>query len=73
MIDTIKMVTMIPFNLFNIIQELSNIKTSFNNQTGEIFYKIVNGTLEGTHSSSLSLRVRRWGKIWFYPNVLFRS
>ena len=58
MIDTIKMVTMIPFDLYNTIQKLSTIKTSINNKTGELHYKIINGNIEGTHNSSLSFRVR---------------
>lgn len=65
MIDTIKMVTMIPFNLYNIIQNFSNVKTSFNNETGQIHYKIVNDNIEGTYSSNLSIRIGEGGKYNF--------
>lgn len=63
MIDTIKMVTMIPFKTFQTIQNASQIKTAYNNSTGEIFYKIINGNLEGTYNSSLCIRTRRRPKI----------
>ena len=59
MIDTIKMVTMIPFSTFQTIQFSSDIKTSYNKSTGEVFYKIINGSLDGTYNSSLCIRVRR--------------
>lgn len=58
MIDTIKMVTMIPFELYQAIQFESTIKTSYNNSTGEIFYKIINGSIEGSYNSSLCIRTR---------------
>lgn len=63
MIDTIKMVTMIPLKTFQTIQFSSDIKTSYNNSTGEIFYKIINGSIEGTYNSSLCIRVRRGEEI----------
>lgn len=59
MIDTIKMVTMISFDAFQTIQFNSEIKTAYNNSTGEVFYKIINGSLEGTYNSSLCIRTRR--------------
>lgn len=58
MIDTIKMVTMIPFGTFQTIQHNSDIKTAYNNSTGEIFYKIINDCLEGSYNSSLCIRIR---------------
>lgn len=63
MIDTIKIVTMIPFSIFQTIQFNSNIKTAYNSSTGEVFYKIINGSLEGTYNSSLCIRTRRRKKI----------
>lgn len=63
MIDTIKMVTMIPLKLFNIIQDNSIIKTSLDNSTGKIYYKIINGSIEGSYNSSLSIRTRRRKKV----------
>lgn len=65
MLDTIKIVSMIPFSTFQTIQSCSNIKTSYNNATGEIHYKIINDSLEGSYSSSLSVRVGEGGKYRF--------
>lgn len=70
MIDTIKMVTMIPFKLFNIIQFSSEIKTAYNNSTGEIFYKIINGSVEGSYSSSLCIRTGD-GKKYDFANMYY--
>lgn len=57
MIDTVKIYTMINKNIYDKIEYFSNIKTSFNKSTGEIFYNIVNDNLEGSFSSSLSVKV----------------
>lgn len=73
MIDTVKMVTMIPFDTFQTIQFNSDIKTAYNNSTGEIFYKIINGSLEGTYNSSLCIRTRRRKKIQICKYVLPRN
>lgn len=65
MLDTIKIVSMIPFSTFQAIQSCSDIKTSYSNATGEIHYKIIKGSLEGSYSSSLSVRVGEGGKYRF--------
>lgn len=58
MIDTIKMVTMIPFNVFTCLLNSSTVKTAIDNETGEIFYKIINDTIEGSYSSNIIIRIR---------------
>lgn len=40
MIDTLKIVTMIPSNTYTILKEQCITKTSYHNDTGEIFYDI---------------------------------
>jgi len=65
MIDTIKIVSMIDKKIYNLIKSQSIIKTSYHNATGEIFYNIVNDKLEGTYSSSLSVRVGEGAKYNF--------
>lgn len=57
MIDTIKIYSEIPFEIHNSIKCKSIVKSSIDNQTGEIMYEIINGHLEGSYSSSLSVRV----------------
>lgn len=57
MIDTIKIVSMINKNTYEKISNNSIIKTSYKRSTKEVFYKIVNDHLEGSYSSSLSVRV----------------
>lgn len=57
MIDTIKIYTMINKDIYNKIYNNSIIKTSYNKKYGEIYYEIVNDKLEGSYSSSLSVRV----------------
>lgn len=56
MIDTIKIFTKISAETYSKIKSLSVIKRSFKADTGEIFYDIVNGHLEGSFDSSLSVR-----------------
>lgn len=68
MIDTIKIYTMISKEIYNIIKNNSIIKTSYNTSTGEIFYNIVNDKLEGSYSSSLSVRVGLGSKYKFIDN-----
>lgn len=65
MIDTIKIFTMIDKKIYDIISNYSIIKTSFHSGTGELFYKIVNDKLEGSYSSSLSVRVGEGAKYKF--------
>ncbi|MCI8393723.1 MAG: hypothetical protein HFJ23_08375 [Clostridia bacterium] len=57
MIDTIKIVSMINKDTYEKISNNSIIKTSYKKSTKEIFYEIVNDHLEGSFSSSLSVRV----------------
>lgn len=65
MIDTIKIVTMINYETYKIIEELSNIKTSYDNSTGEIYYKIINDNIAGSFSSSLCVRIGNGSKYKF--------
>lgn len=65
MIDTIKIFAMIDINIHDKISNNSIIKTSYNSGTGEIFYKIINDKLEGSYSSSLSVRVGEGAKYNF--------
>lgn len=65
MIDTIKIYTMIDKNIYNKIYNNSIIKSSYNKKDGEIYYEIVNDKLEGSYSSSLSVRVGSGAKYKF--------
>ena len=65
MIDTIKIYTMISKDIYYTIKENSIVKTSYQTNTGEVFYNIVNDKLEGSYSSSLSVRVGEGGKYKF--------
>ena len=65
MIDTIKIYTMISKDIYYMIKENSIVKTSYQTKTGEVFYNIVNDKLEGSYSSSLSVRVGEGGKYKF--------
>lgn len=65
MIDTIKIYTMINKEVYNRIYHNSILKTSYNQKDGEIFYEIVNDKLEGSYSSSLSVRVGTGAKYRF--------
>lgn len=68
MIDTIKIYTMIDKNVYNKIYHSSILKTSYNQKDGEIYYEIVNDKLEGSYSSSLSVRVGTGAKYKFINN-----
>lgn len=65
MIDTIKIVSMIDESTYDKISNNSIIKTSYKKSTKEIFYEIVNDHLEGSYSSSLSVRVGKGEKYRF--------
>ncbi len=65
MIDTIKIVSMINLHIYNAIKSSSIIKTSYHSATGEIFYTIINDSIEGSYSSSLSVRVGEGSKYKF--------
>lgn len=57
MIDTLKIITFVNKKLYDIISKKSNIKTMFNRDSGEVFYEIINDSLEGTYDSRLSVRL----------------
>ena len=65
MVDTMKIVTMINEKIYKHIYSRSKINTSYNNETGEVFYKIINNNVEGSYSSSLSVRVGNGAKYKF--------
>ena len=65
MIDTIKIFSMIPKSVYENISSSSLIKMCFNAGTNEVYYKIVNDKLEGSYSSSLSVRVGDGSKYKF--------
>lgn len=65
MIDTVKFYTMIDKKIYTLILNKSIIKTSYSKSTGEVFYEIVNDSLEGSFSSSLSVRVSSGAKYNF--------
>ena len=68
MIDTIKIYTMINKQTYEKIYHNSILKTSYNQKNGEIYYEIVNDKLEGSYSSSLSVRVGTGIKYRFIDN-----
>ena len=57
MIDTIKIYAEIENNLYNKIKDSSIVKSAVNRETGEELYNIINSHLEGSYSSSLSVKV----------------
>lgn len=57
MIDTIKIYSEIDNITYDKIYNNSIIKTSYNKKDGQIYYEIINNHLEGSYSSSLSVRV----------------
>jgi len=62
MVDTLKMITAITPKIYQVILNRSNIKTSYNIQKKQIFYEIISDNLEGSYSSSLSVRVENAGR-----------
>ena len=63
MIDTVKIYTEINKETYLKIKNLSIVKSAVNRESGEELYNIVNAHLEGSYSSSLSVRVRQLRKI----------
>lgn len=57
MIDTVKIYTKIPIDIYNAVKNNAIVKKAVNYKTGEELYNIVNDSLEGSYSSSLSVRV----------------
>ena len=70
MIDTIKIISMINLKTYNKIKALSIIKTSYHSATGEIFYTVINDSIEGSYCSSLSVRVGIGSK-YNFPNMYY--
>ena len=66
MIDTINIYTEIPFEIYTKIYNKSIVKSSIDKKTGELIYEVVNDHLEGSYSSSLSVRVGCGTKYGFY-------
>ena len=65
MVDTIKIYSMIDKNTYLTIKNLSNIKCMYNTSKRMIYYEIINDSLEGSYSSSLSVRVGEGTKYRF--------
>ena len=74
MIDTIKIYAEIPLNIHNEIYNKSIVKSSVNKKTGELLYQVINDHLEGSYSSSLSVRVGcgskyRFSELGYYIEI----
>ena len=65
MIDTIKLYAEISFEIYEKIYNKSIVKSSVDKKTGELMYEIINDHLEGSYSSSLSVRVGCGAKYGF--------
>lgn len=65
MIDTIKIYAQIPFEIYTKVYHKSIVKSSIDKKTGELMYEVVNDHLEGSYSSSLSVRVGCGAKYGF--------
>ena len=70
MIDTVKIFTTISSKIYKIISSSSCVKTSYSRDTGEVFYEITTDSLEGSYSSSLSVRVMSASVYGFLGYVL---
>lgn len=57
MIDTVKLYTIITKEVYDVIKYRSDINTKYNKSTGELFYKIITDSLEGSYDSRLSVKV----------------
>lgn len=65
MIDTIKIYCEISKDISNIIKQKSIVKSSIDNNTGELQYEIINGHLVGSYDSRLSVRTDYGAKYGF--------
>lgn len=65
MIDTVKIYTQITKELYQKIEVCQTHKMSFNKGTGELFYDITSDSLEGSYSTSLSVKVGNGAKYSF--------
>lgn len=70
MIDTIKIFTAIRRDVAELISARSDVKASFSRETGELYYEIISTSLEGSFSSSLSVRVSDGGQYGMESKVL---
>jgi len=57
MIDTVKIYAEINKDIYDTISNMSIIKSAINRETGEELYNIINSHLEGSYSSSLSVKI----------------
>lgn len=71
MIDTIKIISMINEKTYNSIKAKSIVKTSYHIATGELYYSILNSSLEGSYCSSLSIRIGEGTKYKFANNNFY--
>jgi len=71
MIDTLKMITHITPKVYEVISKRSNVKTSYSRESGQVFYEIISTSLEGSYSSSLSVRVEDSGRYGMNPHVKY--
>lgn len=71
MIDTIKIYSEINRNTYDKIKSKSILKSSKNNNTGELLYEIINDHLEGSYDSRLSVRVGCGSKYHFVNDGYF--
>lgn len=65
MIDTVKIYAEIDKETYYKINSKSIVKTSYDNETGELFYNITTGFLEGSYDNRLSVRVGCGAKYGF--------
>lgn len=65
MIDTVKIYTQITKELYQKIEYCQNHKICYNKSTGQLFYDITSDNLEGSYSTSLSVKVGDGAKYGF--------
>lgn len=65
MIDTVKIYTEIDEKTYNTIKNASLVKTCVDRSSGELLYEVVNNHLEGSYSSSLSVKPQNGGVFGF--------
>ena len=70
MIDTIKIYAQITKDIYYKIRESAIYKTSYSRRTGQLFYEIVTGSLEGSYSSSLGVRTDIGSKYGFVDSYV---
>ena len=66
MIDTVKIYTQITKELYQKIEFCQNHKVCYNKSTGQLFYDITSDNLEGSYSTSLSVKVGDGAKYGFF-------